>query len=145
MLRLLAALTDPEFDDFDELDLSGSAAADDDLASLDGVACRCLVLDGTPVRGQGLVHLKNLPRLADLRLRCPSLSYLGVRCVGELKHLERLSLAETGATDASLISLHGLDRLHELDLTGTKVSHQGVAALRQTLPKCEIKAGPATK
>jgi hypothetical protein len=143
VLRLLAALTDSEFDDFDELDLSGSAADDGDLESLAGLPCRRLVLDRAPVRGPGLVHLKNLPRLADLRLGCPELSFVGVSYAGQLKDLQRLSLAGSGATDASLRSLHGLAALRELDLTGTKATAEGVAALRQALPTCAVKAGPA--
>jgi hypothetical protein len=81
--------------------------------------------------------------LKELRLGCPTLSFLGVRFVGELKQLERLSLAASGATDDSLSSLRDLVSLRELDLTGTRVSAQGVATLRQALPKCNIKAGPA--
>jgi Leucine-rich repeat (LRR) protein len=143
VLQLLAALTDPEFDDLEELDLSGSAADDDDLKSLTGLPCRRLVLDGAPVRGPGLVHLKHLPRLTDLRLGCPALSFLGVSYAGQLKGLRQLSLAGSGATDASLRDLHGLAALRELDLTGTKVTAEGVAELRQALPTCAIKAGPA--
>jgi hypothetical protein len=142
---MLVVLSDPEFDGFEELDLTGSTISDADLELLRELPCQRLVLDHCPITGPGLDHLKQLPRLQELHLRCPSLSYLGVRFVGDLKHLERLSLAETSTTDASLSSLRGLERLRKLDLTGTKVSEQGVATLRQALPKCEIKAGPAAK
>jgi serine/threonine protein kinase/Leucine-rich repeat (LRR) protein len=141
LLLLLAALTDPEFDDLEEVDLSALAVADANLESLGTLPCRRLVLDSANIRGPGLAYLNNLPRLTELSLRCPMLSFLGVRYAGELKRLERLSLAGTGATDASLKSLHELVELRELDLTDTKVTPEGVAALRAALPMCGIKAG----
>ena len=85
------------------------------------------------------MHLNKMPRLIDLRLGCPTLSCLGVRYVGELKHLKRLSLAGSGATDASLERLQDLVRLHQLDLTDTKVTAKGIAQLKKALPKCDIK------
>jgi serine/threonine protein kinase len=142
LLLLLAALTDFEFDDFEEVDLSGSAVSDADLESLGALPCRRLVLDRAPVQGPGLVHLKKLPRLIDLSLGCPTLSFPGVRYVAELKQLERLSLASSGATDVSLKNLHDLVKLRELDLTATKVTAAGVAELQKALPKCNIKAAP---
>jgi Leucine-rich repeat (LRR) protein len=143
LLRLLAALCDPDFDDFNELDLTGSTVGDADLESLAPLSCRRLVLDRCPVTGQGLVRLKQMPKLRELSLECPSLSFLGVRFVGELKQLERLSLANSGAADASLSGLRGLVHLRELDLRDTKVTKHGVAELQESLPRCDIKAGPA--
>jgi Leucine-rich repeat (LRR) protein len=147
-LGLLAALGDPEFDDLDTVDLSDSVVADADLESLKTLSCRRLILDRTPVCGPGLVHLKNLPRLTELRLACPTLSFLGMRYVEELKdlkHLKRLSLAGSGATDDSLKHLHVLKGLEDLDLTGTKVTAEGAAALRKELPKCNVRTGPTAE
>jgi Leucine-rich repeat (LRR) protein len=138
----LANLTDPEFDDLDEVDLTASAVSDVDLESLGSLTCRRLVLNRCPVAGPGLVHLKKLARMTDLSVECPSLSFLGVRYAGELKQLERLSLAGSGATDASLKNLHDLVRLREIDLTGTKVTAEGVTSLRKVLPMCDVKAVP---
>jgi hypothetical protein len=44
--------------------------------------------------------------------------------------------------DAGLKHLHGLTSLRELDLTGTKVTPEGAAALHKALPKCKILTGP---
>jgi serine/threonine protein kinase/Leucine-rich repeat (LRR) protein len=143
LMRVLEVLSDAEFDDLEEMDLTGSTVGDADLEALGPLPCRRLVLDRSPICGPGLAHLKQMSTLKELRLGCPTLSFLGVRFVGELKQLERLSLVESGATDASLISLRDLISLRELDLTSTRVSAQGVAALRQALPRCDIKAGPA--
>jgi hypothetical protein len=142
LLLLLAALNDPDFDDLEEVDLSDSTISDADLESFGTLACRRLILDRSPVSGPGLVHLKSLPRLTDLSLGCPTLLFLGVAYVGELKGLERLSLAGSGATDASLKSLCGLAKLRVIDLSGTKVTAEGVSALRKALPTCDIKVAP---
>jgi hypothetical protein len=145
VLQVLAALTDAEFDDFKELDVSGSALTDADLQPLAALPCQRLVLNRNPLTGPGLAQLKDMPHLTDLDLECPSLSFLGVRYVGELKRLERLSLAGTGATDASLSALHGLVHLRELNLTGTKVTADGVAALKAAVPACVVKQGAAER
>jgi serine/threonine protein kinase/Leucine-rich repeat (LRR) protein len=141
-LGSLRKLSDSEFDDFQVLDLSDSSWTDADLELLAGLQCRRLELDRAPIYGPGLVHL-NLPRLTELRLGCPTLSFLGMSYVGELKRLERLSLANSGATDASLKYMHDLVNLRELDLTGTRVTSEGIAALRKVLPRCDIRAGTA--
>jgi hypothetical protein len=65
--------------------------------------------------------------------------------LGELKKLQKLSLAGSGATDASLKHLRALTALRELDLTGTKVSAEGIATLQKDLPQCHITAGNLTK
>ncbi len=138
----LAALGDPDFDDLEAVDLSDSGVVDADLECLKTLSCRRLVLDRAHVCGPGLAHLRDMPRLSELGLRCPTLSFLGVRYVGELKHLKRLSLAGSGATDESLKHLYGLTGLSELDLTGTGVTASGVAALREKLPQCTVRLEP---
>jgi hypothetical protein len=143
VLRYLAALTDSAFDDLDEVDLGGSGVTDADLECLNTLACRRLVLDGASIAGPGLAQLKALPRLTELSLRCPKLSFLGMRYVGDLKQLTHLSLAGCGATDASLKHLRGLTALRELDLTGTKVTDDGVTALQKDLPQCQIRSREA--
>ena len=145
VLKLLAALTDDVFDDLEEVDLSGSALADADLQALGNLPCRRLVLNRTGIAGPGLAHLKNLPRLTELSLECPTLSFLGVQYVGGLTRLKKLSLATSGATDQSLTSLHKLIDLRELDLTGTKVTPAEMAALKTALPQCQIKSGPGKR
>jgi len=36
--------------------------------------------------------------------------------------------------------MHGLTKLQSVDLTGTQVTYNGVAKLREALPKCQIFA-----
>jgi hypothetical protein len=67
---------------------------------------------------------------------------LTVANLAGLKGLKRLSLANTGLSDAGLKHLEGLAALEHLDLSGTKVTADGVAALKQALPKCEVTRDP---
>jgi Leucine-rich repeat (LRR) protein/tRNA A-37 threonylcarbamoyl transferase component Bud32 len=138
-LAKVAVLTDPQFDCFESLDLSGSTVTDADLACLDRLTgLRRLALDATDIRVAALVHLKNLAHLTQLRLGCRGITDLGAGVVGELKGLERLSLAGSGLTDTGLAALKELSALRELDLTGTDVSPRGIAEIQEALPHCTI-------
>jgi serine/threonine protein kinase/Leucine-rich repeat (LRR) protein len=165
VLGKLAALTDPEFDRLEALDLSETAVTDDDLKRLEpltglnelslartqvgaGLAhlkgmtrLRKLVLDGVPVRSPQMVHILKLTSLTELCLACPTLTNLSVNGLGTMKRLERLSLSGSQVTDAGLKSLHGLTSLKELDLAKTKVTAAGVAALQKALPRCHVFSG----
>jgi hypothetical protein len=83
-------------------------------------------------------QLKDSPALIDLHLGCPTLTDLFLSELGELKRLERLSLAGSKVSDEGLKHLSGLTNLKDLDLTGTKVTEEGVARLQKALPKCKI-------
>lgn len=47
-------------------------------------------------------------------------------------------LDQANVTDACVRHLAELTQLQRLDLTGTKVTAEGVAKLQQALPNCEI-------
>jgi Leucine-rich repeat (LRR) protein len=141
-LKDLPALTD--------LSLRRTQVSDAGLASLKELKkLRRLVLDGTALRGLGLANnLKELTELTELRLGCATLTDLAAKQFGELKalkRLERLSLAGSSIGDETLKHLHGLTGLRELDLTGTKVSAEGIAAAKKALPGCKITSDPPRK
>jgi hypothetical protein len=140
-LQSLASLTDAEFDDLAEVDLSGSTITDADLESLAALPCRRLVLNRTPLTGPGIRHLKKLPRLTDLSLECPTLSFLGIQYLTDFKGLSRLSLAGSGVNDGNVTNLCELVNLRELDLSDTMVTTRGIAELKNALPKCQLKTG----
>jgi hypothetical protein len=56
-----------------------------------------------------------------------------------------LNLYGTRVSDAGLKHLAGLSSLKELDLTGTQVTADGVAALHKALPNCKTVSGPVPK
>jgi WD40 repeat protein/Leucine-rich repeat (LRR) protein len=122
------------------LSLAESGLGDVSLVRLEGLKkLRRLVLDGNPITGHGLSSLKQLPALTDLHLGCPTLTDLFLSELGELKRLERLSLAGSKVSDEGLKHLAGLTNLNELDLTGTPVTADGIAAFQKALPKCKVR------
>jgi hypothetical protein len=52
--------------------------------------------------------------------------------------MQRLDLSNTQVTDVGLQSLHGNTGLQAIDVRGTKVTSEGVAALRKALPKVRV-------
>ena len=106
-----------------------------------------LVLDGTNIEGQGLIHLQELQDLVELRLGCPKLSELFLGELAGLKKLENLSLAKSHVSDVGARQLAQLAHLKELDLTETNVTAAGVRELQKSLPACRIltTAAPANR
>ncbi len=104
-------------------------------------ALRRLDLDGAVIHGFGVRGLQDLPKLTELRLGCPTLTDLFLPQLGELKQLERLSLANSKVSDDGLKHLSGLSALRELDLSGTPVTAAGAAAFAKALPKCKVIRG----
>ena len=92
--------------------LADSSAGDEALPNLAG--CVHLALDGTPITSQGLQHLSGF------------------------KILRRLSLQRTAVDDEAVPFLSQLTSLVWLNLTDTKMSGEGLFALRNALPKCQI-------
>jgi Leucine-rich repeat (LRR) protein len=162
LINTLARLQFPETDRLEAIDLSGTPLTDVGfLASIHGLRdlalARCglndnhlaqlpkvqrLVLDGNVFSASGLQELAKRTELTDLSLAGAGVSDLTVANLAGLKGLKRLSLANTGLSDAGLKHLEGLAALEHLDLSGTKVTADGVAALKQALPKCEVTRDP---
>lgn len=98
------------------LNVSPHAALDlSPLARLQADDLQYLQLSGTRVGNADLVHLQGLT---------------GLRV---------LWLYDTRISDAGLVYLRGLRGLRVLNLRGTLVSRQGIDALQQDLPECEIR------
>ena len=129
----LAALTDPQLDGLEGVDLFGgpcdlsrlksqlpktvvelslddARVSDSDLANLQNFGLRHLSLQGCPTTAAGLVQLKASPKLAEA--------------------LTNLSLARTQIGDADLIHLQGLPKLQRLDLGGCPIRGPGLASLK---------------
>ena len=137
--EVFEALKKPGVDALGSLDLSDTTIGDADLASLNGLThLRRLVLDGTNIEGQGLIHLQEFPELSELRLGCPKLTELFLMELAGLNKLEKLSLAKGPVSDAGARQLTPLTHLKELDLTETRVTAAGVGELQKSLPGCRI-------
>ena len=62
----------------------------------------------------------------------------GLKQLKGLTELHELDLSGTKVTDAGLEHLKGLRELHDLDVRRTKVSNRGVLNLHQALPNCDV-------
>ncbi|MFT5131184.1 MAG: hypothetical protein ACI8W8_004820 [Rhodothermales bacterium] len=58
--------------------------------------------------------------------------------MGKLEGLKQLSIYATRITDAGLEHLKGLKLLNYVDVSHTKVTPEGVAALKAALPNANI-------
>jgi hypothetical protein len=58
--------------------------------------------------------------------------------IGRLGHLLRLDLAGTQVTDAGLDHLASLPQLRQLNVSGTAVTPDAVARLRESLPNLRV-------
>ena len=56
----------------------------------------------------------------------------------DIEGLKKLSLKNTGLTDAAVTELKSLSNLEEMDLTGTKITTDGIEAIRKALPNCNV-------
>ena len=95
---------------------------------------RQLILSGSQVGDAGLDHLTGLP-ITELFLNLTRISDAGMDRLARISSLRRLMISHNpGITDAGLIPLRTLANLQELDVSATKVTPEGVVALRQALP-----------
>jgi formylglycine-generating enzyme required for sulfatase activity/serine/threonine protein kinase/Leucine-rich repeat (LRR) protein len=119
--------------------LPGSQVDDKGLAHLEGLSnLRTLGLEGTRVTDAGLVHLKGLTKLTWIALSGPSVSDAGLVHLQQLPNLTGLDLRGAQVSDVWLKQLHGLSKLRNLYLHDTKVTAEGIAALKKALPECRV-------
>lgn len=128
-----------QFPELEELSMANTGLSDEFLMTLPKLPkLKRLVLDNNPLLGRTLGQLHNQPELTDLSLNCPSIGDLLGKNLGHLKRLQHLSLIDANLSDTGIRHLEGLTELQALNLTGTKVTAAGVAALQKALPKCTI-------
>jgi len=105
----------------EELCLGDSVATDNALAGLEEMKnLTSLDCEGHKITDAGLMHLRNNPKLKQLRLMWQPI------------------------TDAGLKYLKGMNALQKIDLQLTNVTQQGVKNLQQALPNCTIEWRPPT-
>jgi len=117
-LRRMTALID--------LDLSGAQRTDSGLWSIS-------------LTEPGLDTISMLRELRHLRLNGTAVTDLGIEKLKSLSHLERLDLQLCGRiTDGAVAAIVALPSLRLVDVTGTKMTGNGIAALRRAEPKLTV-------
>jgi mono/diheme cytochrome c family protein len=119
----------------------GDRPVDAALAKLKDASVVSLDLAGTKFSGASLANLKSLTNLARLHLEHTQVHDADLADLGGLVRLTYLNLYDTPITDAGLEHLKGLTNLRNLHVWQTQVTEAGAAALRKSLPDCDIDRG----
>jgi Leucine Rich Repeat (LRR) protein len=101
-----------------------------------GTEIEYLILTGTEVTDEGLVHVRQMPRLKTLGLAGTQVSDLGCKELAQIETLAELSLADTAITDEGVKHLSRLTNLQSLNLQSTAISDTGLRSLGK-LPQLE--------
>jgi hypothetical protein len=94
-----------------------------------------LVLDGTLITDDGLVHLKGMTKLKILSLNGTKITDKGLDHLKDLKDIEEFGIGGTAVTDKGLEVVQGFTKLQALNAFNTKATDKGFAALKKALPK----------
>ena len=121
------------------LPVGNSGVTDAGLVHLGRMAqLEYLGLRGNTITGKGMIHLAQLKKIKGLHLGETKVDDEGIKHLAGFVYLERLWLHDTRVTDRSIDWITKFSRLRELDLRNTAVSAEGVARLRDLLPKCKV-------
>jgi len=99
--------------------------------------------EGTPMPDDLPRAISALKQLRTLKVSYSQIGADGLRILGSLDHIEKLSLeGSPRVDDQALAELDKWESLHYLDVQATKVTPQGVAALEKVKPGIMILSGP---
>lgn len=113
-----------------ELNLNGSSVKGPGMIPLiDLQNLKSLHLDGCDLSQTALQYLEGLPNLESLFLRLSNIDDKMLTHLPEFNRLEVLNLSGTNVTDKGLSSIVKLPNLQVLHLQGTKISDNSVAEL----------------
>jgi hypothetical protein len=119
------------------LNLDGTAVTDRGLEHLEDMTSLWqLSLFGIKVTDAGLQHLQNMKELQYLSLEDSAITDAGLPALTNFPKLKMLLVSSDGITDAGLPALKGLQKqLTMLSVSGPKITAEGIAELRRSLPK----------
>ena len=124
----------------EELDFSNTQIEDKNLVYISGMTkLRKLDLSSNPGTGKitdaGMVHLKNLKSLEQLKLPYGGISDVGLSHLTELSSLKKLNVYSDSVTDEGLANLVKLKSLKELDIScsvrGRNITDAGMEKLSE--------------
>jgi hypothetical protein len=144
----LAAICDnADQSSIDTVDLVGSRVTAEGLSHLANLKhLRLLFINTCPIQDTDLAVLKSLPTLRDLTLieegkpgNPKRFTETGFREVGQLRHLEKLFLANLEISGPAAEHLKDLAGLKKLQISRCQISDSAIHVLRQALPQCEFE------
>ena len=100
-----------------------------------------LRLGSTQLTDAGLKEIGKLQNLTRLSLEHTAVSDAGLEHLKGLKNLQYLNLFDTKVSDKGMQALTGLKNLHTVYVYQTQVTAQGVMALQKSLPQAQIDTG----
>lgn len=141
-----------ELTDLESLDLRGNAMTDHTLLMLKPLKnLRFLFLNGermditgryldlVQLSEDGVSAIAELEKLENLELSNCGLTDHALRYIAKLQSLESLVLSRNNEiTDAGLQHLKSLQKLRQLFITSTSITHTGISDLQTALPQCQI-------
>lgn len=95
------------------------------------------VTNGT-ANSEVLAPLVAVTTLKELYLQNCGTADPDLKIIAQMSGLEALAITDSPITDEGLAQLHGLKRLHRLNLAHTGVTAAGVAQLKAALPDCTV-------
>jgi hypothetical protein len=140
----------------EELHLWGnSESTPDGLRHLSSLGeLRELSLQRLPIGDQGLASIRGLSKLKTLYIICPveadgdtpsrkielpPVTDVGLEQLRDLTQLEHLCLESECLSDDCIVHLVKFPQLKRLTLFNSQISQQGLARLKDALPKCKIR------
>lgn len=97
-----------------------------------------LALQACNITDTGIAHFVSHP-LTSLRFdRCPQISDAALQYVSRCPNLKHLGLVDTNVSNDAVDFLKSLKNLETLDLTGAKITAQGVETIKAALPDCKV-------
>lgn len=105
---------------------------------------RRLYIGGATVTDAGLVTVSQFDQLEELSLQdgyplgTTRITDEGLRSIGQMNNLGKLSIWQLPITDKGLTHLAGMRGLRSLVLSKTQCTETGVADLQRKLPQCNI-------
>ncbi len=120
-----------------------SDAALTSLASLPNL--QELRLEGTEITDAAMPAIAKISGLRSLSLDNTKITGAGVEKLRGLTALERLGIVGTAADDRAVPTLSGMTSLKLLYVSRSRLSPEGMAAIRKALPKVSVDWPPAPK
>src|SRR5262249_24306227 len=122
----------------DTLHLGGTKVTDEGLKCLQNMTeLTNMLLDSSPIKGRGLIHLENAKNLFWLHLANDPLDDDEFEVITRLS-MQQLSLTNTSLTDRSVRYLKTLHTVRQMHIGGTGITDAGAAELTAALPNCQI-------